>query len=63
MANKKGPNFFLLIIAIILGSALYKQLDFEKLTFEQPALAILYLIIFVVSIYLLIKNYKNQPDK
>ena len=60
MENKKAPNFFLIIIAIILGQALYKQFDFENLTFEKPALAILYIIVFVICIYLLVKKTKTD---
>ena len=40
MGNKKSLNFFFVIIAIILGRALFKQFDFENLKFEKPALAI-----------------------
>ncbi len=63
MGNKKTPNFFLVIIAIILGSALFKQFDFENLKFEKPALAIIYIVTFVLSIYFLIRDYKNRPEK
>jgi hypothetical protein len=63
MIKKKTPNFFLVVIAIILGQALYKQFDFENLKFEKPALAIVYTIVFVVSIYLLVKKDKNRPEK
>ncbi|MBY0542371.1 MAG: hypothetical protein K2P75_03145 [Sphingobacteriaceae bacterium] len=63
MENKKGLNFFFLIIAIILGSVLFKQFDFKNLKFEKPELAILYLIVFVASIYFLIKDYKKKPEK
>jgi len=63
MKNKKAPNFFLVIIAIILGQALFEQFDFGNLKFEKPALAIVYLIVFVTSIYLLVKKPKNRPEK
>jgi hypothetical protein len=63
MENKKGLNFFFLIIAIILGSVLFKQFDFKNLKFEKPELAILYLIVFIASIYFLIKDYKKKPEK
>lgn len=61
--NKKTPNFFLIIIALILGHVLFKQFDFENLKFEKPALAILYIVVFVFSIYFLIRDYKNRPEK
>ena len=63
MENTKGMNFFFAIIAIILGIALWKQFDFDTLKFLKPALATLYLIVFVASIYFLIKNYKSRLKK
>ena len=63
MEKKKTPNFFLIIIALVLGQVLFEQFDFENLKFEKPALAILYIIVFVFSIYFLIRDYKNRPKK
>ena len=63
MENKKAPNFFLVIIAIILGQALFKQFDFENLEFEKPSLAVVYIIVFGFSIYLLVTKTKNRPEK
>ena len=63
MENKKGINFFLLVIAIILGSVLWKQFNFNTFKFEKPALAALYLIVFVASIYFMIKDYINRTKK
>ncbi|KRD08199.1 ATP synthase F0 sector subunit C [Flavobacterium sp. Root901] len=63
MENKNNvPVFTFSIIAIIVGAALYKQFDFEKLTFEKPALAIVYLIVFVFSIIVLIKGLKKRTE-
>jgi len=59
MKNKKTPNFFLLVIILVLGPVIYKQFDFENLRFEKPALSILYIIIFAISIYLLVKRDRN----
>ncbi len=59
MKYKIVPNFFFVIIALIVGGALYKQFDFENLTFEKPALALVYGIVFIVSIGLLIKKSKK----
>lgn len=56
-------NFFFLVIAIILGFAIYKQFNFKNLKFEKPALAILYIIVFVSSIFLLIRGNKSQAKK
>lgn len=60
MENKKGSSFVFIIVAIILGVSLLKQFDFEKLEFEKPALAILYIIVFVASIYFIIKNARSK---
>lgn len=63
MENRKPVSFTLLVVAIILGVTLFKQFDFKTLRFEQPALAVIYLIVFVVSVYFLIKRPKNQSEK
>ena len=60
MENKKAPSFVLSIVAIIVGVVLFKQFDFETLEFEKPALAIIYIIVFVGSVYFLAKNFKNK---
>ena len=63
MKNKKSLNFIFLIVAIIVGVALWKQFDVQNLKFKQTGLAIVYLITFVFSIYLLVKDYRKQPEK
>ncbi|KAF2515294.1 hypothetical protein [Flavobacterium foetidum] len=63
MENNKVPVFTFSIIAIILGVTLYKQFDFETLKFENPILALLYLIVFVFSVYVLAKNFRNRSRK
>ena len=63
MEKMKTPNFFLVIVAIIVGSALFKQFDFETLKFEKPALAIVYLIVFVVTIYWMVKKKKKESEE
>lgn len=63
MKNQKAPVFTLSIVAIILGVTLYKQFDFKNLTFEKPALAIVYIIVFLFSIFVLIKNFKKRSEK
>jgi membrane protein DedA with SNARE-associated domain len=64
MEKNKAPMFTFTIVAIILGVTLFKQFDFENLKFENTALAIVYLVVFVFAIYVLIKNFiskKQQP--
>jgi len=63
MENKKALSFVFGIIAIILGWTLFKQFDFENLKFKHTGLAIVYIVTFVFSIYFLIRNYKNRPEK
>ena len=55
-------NFPFTIIAIILGVSLYRQFDIDTLTFEKPALAIVYLIAFALSVFFLIKGRKNTGE-
>lgn len=63
MENKKLVNFFFVMIALILGWTLYKQFDFENLRFENTGLAIIYMVVFVMSIYFLIKDFRKRPEK
>jgi predicted ferric reductase len=62
MENKNQPiTFVFWIVAIILGVTLYKQFDFKNLKFENPAMAVIYGIVFLFSVYYIIKNSKKQP--
>jgi hypothetical protein len=63
METKKSINPFLAIIAVIVGSALYKQIDFVNLTVEKPALSAVYAITFGVTVYFLIKNYNKGSEE
>ena len=60
MENKKPITFVFWIIAIILGVILFKQFDFQNFKFKKPILAALYCIVFVFSVYYLIKNSKKK---
>lgn len=60
MENKKGSSFILIILAIIIGVALYKQIDFQNFTVEKPALSIVYLITLIFCIVAIIR--KNKRD-
>ncbi|MFE3869172.1 hypothetical protein ACFX5E_13985 [Flavobacterium sp. LS2P90] len=62
MENKKGINWFFACIAFTLGLTLFKHIDFATFTLKDPAIDILYLIVFVLSIYFMLKG-KNQPEK
>jgi hypothetical protein len=60
MEKKKALPFIFSVVAIILGVTLFKQFDFKNLKFEHTGLAIIYGIVFIFSIYFLIKNAKNK---
>lgn len=63
MESKKGTNLFFGFIAVILGWTLFKHFDFKNFKFEDLALDILYLIVFVISICVLIKGYRRRSEK
>lgn len=59
MENKKPITFIFWVIAIILGVTLFKQFDFQNLKFEKPALAAVYALVFVFSVFIIVKNSKK----
>jgi len=63
MKRIRGINWFFAFIALTLGGTLIKHFDYKNFTFEDPALDILYLIIFIISIYFLIKDFIKHPEK
>jgi Kef-type K+ transport system membrane component KefB len=60
MRNKKGKTFLFVIIALILGWTLFKQFDFKNLKFEKPALATIYILTFLMSVYFLARKAKEK---
>ncbi|SDD56648.1 hypothetical protein [Pedobacter soli] len=60
METKKALKFTLAIVAIIVGVTLFKQFDFKNLKFEQPALAVVYAITFVGTVYFLFKGERRK---
>jgi nicotinamide riboside transporter PnuC len=62
MKNKKGINWFFALIAFTLGLTLFKHIDFKNFTLKDPILDVLYLMVFVLSIYFMLKG-NNQPEK
>lgn len=63
MENKKGLPLIFIICAVIIGSALLKQFDFQTLKFEKPALAVVYIITFIACIFFIIKYFRNRSVK
>ena len=60
MKIKIVPNFFSIVIALIVGGALIREFNFQDMTFENPALAVVYSIAFILSIGFMIKRSKNK---
>jgi hypothetical protein len=60
MKYKIVPNIIAVILALIVGVALFKQIDFQNMTAEKPVLALVYLIGFLISIGFMIKKTKNK---
>ena len=61
MSNKKKElPFPLIIIAAVLGWTIFKEFDFENLKFENPALTVVYTLTFLITIYLIAKNYRKK---
>ena len=63
MDSKKGMNWFFAFIAFTLGLTLNKHIDFKNLTLKEPALDILYIIVFIISIYIIVKDLIKNSDK
>ena len=56
MKFKIVPNVIAVILAVIIGAALFKQIDFQHMTIEKPLLPLVYLIGFLISIGFMIKK-------
>ncbi|KFC21305.1 hypothetical protein [Epilithonimonas lactis] len=63
MDKSKAPIFTMSIVAIIVGAALYKQIDFRTMTVEKPALSILYAVTFLFAVAVLVRNYRKGAEK
>jgi membrane protein DedA with SNARE-associated domain len=56
MEKKTASTFIFSVIAIILGVTLFRKFDLETSKFENTGLAIIYIIVFIFSLYVIIKN-------
>lgn len=63
MEIKKGLNWFFILIAFTLGLTLIKHIDFKNFTLKEPALDIIYIIVFLISIYIIIMDIKKSKEK
>lgn len=62
MENRKAPTFALSIAAIVIGVALFKQIDFQTFKVEKPALSIVYLATLVFVLYVVIKEGRRKKQ-
>lgn len=60
MEPKKGINFFFTIIALIVGSAALRNIQFSTLTVKQPALTTLYVLVFASAVYGILHERKKK---
>lgn len=56
MENKKAPVFAVAVSAVIIGVALFEGFDFQNLSFEKPALAVVYALTLGFCMYVLIRH-------
>ena len=61
MENKKGINLFFAMIAFVLGLTLVRHFDTETMRFKDPVMDILYFIVLIISIFFIIKDYREKP--
>lgn len=59
----KRINPFWSFIAVILGWTLFKHLDFTTFQLADPYFDIVYLIVFVIAVYFLIKDYRKRAQQ
>jgi hypothetical protein len=60
MSKRKEYSFPLIIIVIVLGLTIFKQFDFENFKFEQPAMAVIYILTFLMTVYFILKKDKEK---
>lgn len=60
MSNQKGQPFPLIIIAVVLGWTIFKQFDFENFKFDNPAMAVIYILTFLMTVYFIFKKDKDK---
>lgn len=63
MKNKICFNFLFAIITFTVGLAFCSEFDFQTFTFRKTALGILYLLVFIVSLYLTFKKKSQSIEQ
>lgn len=51
------------LIAVVVGVGLFKQIDFEHLNVKEPALATIYLLTFIFSVFAIVKGIRQTSNK
>lgn len=62
MNKRKEYSFPLIVIALVLGWTIFKQFDFENIRFEQPAMAMVYILTFLMTVYFILKKDKKKEQ-
>lgn len=62
MTQTRGYSFPMIIIAFIIGSAIYRQFDFEKMQFEKPVLVAVYFFSFILTLYFIFKQDRKNDS-
>lgn len=60
--SNRNLNVPFIMFAIILGVTIYKDFDFQTLTFEETWLDVVYIITFIYVLVLLFKKKKKKAD-
>jgi hypothetical protein len=67
MKKNNPPVFTLTIVAMIVGVALFKQIDFNTFTVEKKALSAIYFVTFAASVLfwqsIILVNRRNNDRK
>jgi hypothetical protein len=59
---KNEYSFPLLVIAIVLGATIFKQFSFDTLRFENPAMAVVYILTFLMTVYFIFRKNKQKEN-
>lgn len=62
MSNKKGLSIPFVIITLVIGAGIVDQIDCENYTFEKPALAVVYILTFLMSGFFLFLATDKKTD-
>lgn len=58
--QQRAPVFTLWICAIIIGTSLFRNVDFRNFSVSQPALSLVYLLTLLFVVYSLVSDARRQ---